>query len=59
MKYKASLSKQIFTTDKFYIYHTTKEADTLEALQDLIIMAKNNGFTLDNVTNNENGTRIY
>lgn len=59
MKYTANLSKQIFTSTKFYIYHTTKEADTLDELQIEIIKLKKNGFNLDRVRNNKNGAYIY
>ena len=59
MKYTAKLSKQIFIGSKLFIFHTTKEADTLEDINEQIITAKNNCFALDSVTNNENDTRIY
>lgn len=59
MKYTAKLSKHILSSSKFCIYHITTEADTLADLNAQIITAKNNGFALDSVTNNDNGTRTY
>ena len=59
MKYTAKLSKYIYSGMKCHIHYITKEADTLADLHEKIGTAKNNGFALDSVTNNDNGTRIY
>ena len=59
MKYTAKLSKNIYSGMKCHIHHITKEADTLADLNAQIITAKNNGFALDSVTNNEKGTYIF
>ena len=59
MKYTAKLSKYIYSGMKCHIHYVTKEADTLADLHEQIGTAKNNGFALDSVTNNENGARIY
>ena len=59
MKYTAKLSKYIYSGMKCHIHYVTKEADTLADLHEQIGTAKNNGFALVSVTNNENGARIY
>ena len=59
MKYTAKLSIYIHSGMKCRIHHITKEADTLADLNAQIITAKNNGFALDSVTNNEKGTYIF
>lgn len=59
MKYTAKLSIYIHSGMKCHIHYITKEADTMEDLQEQIIIAKNNGYTLKSVKNNDKDTYIY